>query len=499
MNISTRLSLAAGACVAVVIAIVAVAVTTTWNVRREVARNGAAEEIVNAVTSIRYLTLDYSLQHEPRAVVQWHRAHQALAQVLERSRTTLGGDRAVVERLRQANATVGPLFGELVGNRPDLLGDPARRVVAEELEERLTGRIVVRLEMMIGDARALADESRARVLVAQRRAMLTIIGLGGVIVLLVGIAVPLPFRDVGRRLAALREGTAVLGAGDLGVRLAVRSQDEIGALAGAFNVMADRLERDGAERRRAEDALERTRTELAHVARVGALGQLTASIAHEINQPLGAIVNNANASLRWMAADNVPEARSSAALVVGDGHRASEILARIRAMVRKAPPHRERLDVNGAVREVLALTARQAREQGIAVESHLADDVPRVHADRVQVQQVVLNLVVNAIEAEACEPPAAARRVTVTSCVTGGADGAAVRVSVRDEAAGVGPVQLDRVFEPFYSTKPDGLGMGLAISRGIVEDHGGTLWATANDDRGTTFHFTLPVPEDGER
>ena len=164
-------------------------------------------------------------------------------------------------------------------------------------------------------------------------------------------------------------------------------------------------------------------------------------------------------------------------------------------MVRKAPPHREWIDVNDAVREVVALAARQAREHGVLVEARLSDGVPRAYADRVQLQQVVLNLVVNAIEA-ASEAPGAARRATVATGVTGvcrGAGAAGVHVLVRDEGAGVRPEQLDRIFEPFYSTKPEGLGMGLAISRAIVEDHQGTLWATPNAGRGTTFHFTLPA------
>lgn len=243
------------------------------------------------------------------------------------------------------------------------------------------------------------------------------------------------------------------------------------------------------DRKRSEDALNAVRSELAHVARVATLGEMSASIAHEINQPLGAIVNNANAGLRWLSADSVEDARKSLALVVADGHRASEILDRIRAMVRKSPPQKHPVDLNDALREVLTLVASQAANRGVSIDSRLSPDIPRVRADRVQVQQVVLNLVMNAIEAMS-GTPASLRRVTVVSTR---ADDETVHVSVRDAGAGINPEQLERLFEPFYSTKPDGLGMGLPISRGIVQAHDGRLWASANADRGATFRFALPA------
>ena len=319
--------------------------------------------------------------------------------------------------------------------------------------------------------------------------MLTVVMLGTTILLVVGSTIAWVRRSISRPLAALRDGTAIIGGGDLDFRLAINSRDEIGALARAFNAMTERLQSDLAGRQRTQEALERTRADLAHVARVATLGALTASIAHEINQPLGAIVNNANAGLRWLTANNLHEAQASAALVVADGHRASDILARIRAMVRKAPPDKHWFDVNEALRDVLALTASEARKHGVSIDSRLSDDIPRVCGDRVQVQQVALNLVVNAIQATA-DTAASPRRVTVSSRV---ADETTVHISVRDVGMGIEPEQLDRLFEPFYSTKPDGLGMGLAISRSIVEEHQGRLWATMNIDRGATFHFTLPL------
>jgi PAS domain S-box-containing protein len=247
------------------------------------------------------------------------------------------------------------------------------------------------------------------------------------------------------------------------------------------------------ERKRAEEALREAQAELAHVTRVATLGELTASIAHEINQPLGAVVNNASACVRWLAAQNLEEARRSAALVIADGHRAGEIIGRIRALAKKAPPHKDWLDLNTTIRDVLALARSEVHRHGVAVETHLAAEVPRILADRIQVQQVLLNLVMNAIEAMS-EVGAGPRELWVSSERVAATE---VVIAVRDSGQGFDPQSLDRLFDAFYTTKPHGLGMGLAISRSIVAAHGGRLWATANNRRGATFQFTLPIG--GER
>jgi PAS domain S-box-containing protein len=246
------------------------------------------------------------------------------------------------------------------------------------------------------------------------------------------------------------------------------------------------------ERKRAEAALHHAQMELAHVARVATLGEMTASIAHEINQPLAAVVNNASACLRWLAAGNLEEARNSAALVVADGHRGGEIIARIRALAKKAPARKEWLDINQTIREVIALARSEVQGSGVALETRLSDDVhyvPLISADRVQLQQVILNLVVNAIEAMS-GTDSNARELLVHSGTT---ESQQVLVAVRDSGPGLDPKTLDRLFDAFYTTKPQGMGMGLAISRSIIEAHGGRLWATPNQDRGATFQFTLPT------
>ena len=246
------------------------------------------------------------------------------------------------------------------------------------------------------------------------------------------------------------------------------------------------------ERKQTEDALRNAQRELAHVARVATVGELTASIAHEVNQPLAAIVNNANACLSWLKANNIDEARASAEMIRAGGHRAGEIIGRIRALVKKAPPPKDWIDVNETIREVIALARSELQRNGIALETRLSDNahyVPLVFADRIQLQQVILNLIMNAVEAMS-EITAGSRELLIR---TDPNESGGIVVTVQDSGPGVKLEDLHRLFTPFYTTKPQGMGMGLAICRSIIEAHGGRLWATANLDRGATFQFTLPT------
>ena len=227
--------------------------------------------------------------------------------------------------------------------------------------------------------------------------------------------------------------------------------------------------------------------------RVATLGELTASIAHEINQPLGAVVNNASACVRWLAAQNLEEARQSAALVIADGHRAADIIGRIRALAKRTPPHKDWLDINAMIRDVLALARSEVQRHGVVVETHLAEEVPRILGDRIQLQQVLLNLVMNAIEAMS-SVGAAPRTLWVSSEPVASTD---VLIAVRDSGPGLDPQSLDRLFDAFYTTKPHGLGLGLAISRRMIEAHGGRLWATANAPHGAVMQFTVPIGSEG--
>jgi len=250
---------------------------------------------------------------------------------------------------------------------------------------------------------------------------------------------------------------------------------------------------DITEHKRAEDALHHAQMELAHVTRVATLGELTASIAHEINQPLAAVVNSASACVRWLAAQNLEEARQSAMRVIADGHRAAEIIRRIRNLAKKAPLQKDWLDLNATIRDVIALARSEMQRHGVALATHLAGDVPLILGDRIQVQQVLLNLLMNAIEAMS-GVGAGPHELWVSSELVAATE---VVITVRDSGPGLDPQSLDRLFDAFYTTKPHGLGLGLAISRSIIEAHGGRLWATAHAPHGAVFQFTLPMGREG--
>jgi C4-dicarboxylate-specific signal transduction histidine kinase len=243
----------------------------------------------------------------------------------------------------------------------------------------------------------------------------------------------------------------------------------------------------------ASEALREAQAELAHVNRVTTMGQLTASIAHEINQPIAATVANADAGLRWLGAQppNLEEIRQALANIMKDGDRAGKIIDRIRSLIKRAPPPKDRFDINEPILEVIALTQSELQKNGVSLQVRLADGLPLVQGDRIQLQQVILNLIVNAIEAMSGDGEEA-RELLIS---TGKDASNAVLVAVRDSGSGLDLEGVDRLFDAFYTTKPSGMGMGLSICRSIIESHGGRIWAAANVPQGAVFNFTLPVGE----
>lgn len=248
------------------------------------------------------------------------------------------------------------------------------------------------------------------------------------------------------------------------------------------------------ERRLAEDAMRAMQAELAHVNRVTTMGELSASIAHEVNQPIAATVTNAQAALRWLRAQppDLDEVRASLSRIAEDGKRAGNVISGIRALINKVPPRKDRFDLNEAVLEMVALTRSEVLNHGILLQTELAPGLPRVDGDRTQLQQVILNLILNAIEAMgAIDEGTRELRINTEREADGG-----VLVTVRDSGPGLDLADTERVFTAFYTTKPKGMGMGLAICRSMVEAHGGRMWASANEPRGAVFQFTLPLQRD---
>ena len=248
------------------------------------------------------------------------------------------------------------------------------------------------------------------------------------------------------------------------------------------------------ERRRAEEALRAVQAELAHANRVTAMGELSASIAHEVNQPIAATVTNAQAALRWLRAQppDLDAVRDSLSRIVEDGKRAGNVIAGIRALIHKVPSRKDWFGLNEAILEMVVLTRSEVLRHGISLQTELAPGLPMVEGDRTQLQQVILNLILNAIEAmSGIDEGRRELRITTETEADGG-----ILVTVRDSGPGLDPADVERVCTAFDTTKPEGMGMGLAICRSMVEAHGGRMWASANEPRGAVFQFILPLQRD---
>jgi len=251
---------------------------------------------------------------------------------------------------------------------------------------------------------------------------------------------------------------------------------------------------DITEQKRVSETLREMQTELAHANRVATMGQLTASIAHEVNQPIAATVTNAQAALRWLGCQppDLEEAQQALARIVRDGGRAGDVVGRIRELVKKAPLRKDGVAINKAILEVVALTHGEAVKNGVSVRTQLAEGLPSIEGDRVQLQQVILNLIINAIEAMS-GASGGMREVLISTMKT---EPDAVQVAVRDSGPGLAPAAMESLFEAFHTTKPTGLGLGLSICRSIIEAHGGRLWASANLPRGAIFQCPVPAHPD---
>jgi len=246
---------------------------------------------------------------------------------------------------------------------------------------------------------------------------------------------------------------------------------------------------DITERKHAEEALRQAQTDLAHASRVTTMGELTASLAHEIKQPIAAAVTNAKTCLRWLGRDqpHLAEAREATSRMIQDVTRAADIISRISLLLKKGVTQQELVDVNEVIREMIVLLRSEANRYSISIRTELAEDLPKVMADRVQLQQVFMNLMLNGIDA--MKGTTGGGELTIKS----GAGDAQLLISVSDTGVGLPPEQADQIFRAFFTTKDNGTGMGLPISRSIIESHGGRLWAAGASGRGATFRFTLPA------
>ena len=269
-----------------------------------------------------------------------------------------------------------------------------------------------------------------------------------------------------------------------------RARDDLRGTVQELQRSNEALQAESLERKHAEETLRQAQADLAHVNRVTTMGELTASLAHEVNQPIAAAVTNANTCLRWLAGGNpnLEEARAAAMRIVKDGTRAAEIINRIRLLFKKGTPQRELVDINEVIREMIGFLRSEAARHNILVGTELATDLPQFMGDRVQLQQVMMNLMTNGIDA--MKDADGTRKLAIKSQR---AENEQILVTVSDTGVGLPAQEADQIFKAFFTTKPHGTGMGLSISRSIVESHDGRMWAGENSPRGASFCFTLPT------
>lgn len=310
--------------------------------------------------------------------------------------------------------------------------------------------------------------------------MMTIVG-GAASLIIATLMGVLLTRGIAVPITRMTSAMTTLAKGDITTEVpGVSRGDEIGAMAAAAQIFKDNM----IERQRAQ-------AELARVGRLTTMGELVASIAHEVNQPLSAIVTNGDACLRWLNRDepDLDEVRDAVSCITQDGRRAAGVIENLRALAKKSGPQHAMLDINGAIQEILVLTRSVLTQHNVIVHTHLSTGDRTVFGDRVQMQQVVLNLIMNGSEAMS----AIMDRAKVLTISSERIEPGGVLVAVKDTGAGIDPAIADRIFESLFTTKPDGMGMGLSICRSIIEAHGGRLWASPNAPHGAIFQFTLPA------
>ena len=442
----------------------------------------AKDAMVDTETGVR----GYLITGDEKFLEPYHRGGNAYTAAIRKIRDLTSDNPAQQSRLDELNELAKNWRSGIAEREIALMAKPETREDARALEGLRVGKTAMEL------IRAKVDEIEGveRDLLAKRAAVqeqafataYTMTILGGaaslIIATLMGVLLT---RGIAVPITRMTSAMTRLAKGDTTVEVPrTNRSDEIGAMAVAVQIFKDSM----IEREKAQ-------TELAHVNRVTTMGQLTASIAHEVNQPVAAVVANAEAALRWLRAQppDLEEVRQSLADIIKDGKRAGEIIERIRGLIKRTPSRNDRFDINEPILEVIALTRSEMQRNGVLLQTRLADGLPLVPGDRVQLQQLILNVIVNAVEAMS----GASERARELLISTGKDASNSVLVAVRDSGSGLDPEGLDRLFDAFYTTKPGGMGMGLSICRSIIEAHGGRMWATANVPQGAVFKFTLPA------
>jgi C4-dicarboxylate-specific signal transduction histidine kinase len=446
------------------------------NERREI------YSIVRGIFDLTILANEYLLYHEKRPLEQWNRRYNALASLID-SGARKAAYGAYPMSLRDDYRDVKVLFSRLISayNNPPIQDNLE---LFHRLESHLQSQILTKNYELVTRTNRLEERTERELVIGQKRIGWIILGL----ILAVSVSVlGLAFfinKDVALPFENLIKGVESIGKGNLDARIASKSRDEIGELSRSFDQMVSRL-------REVMVASASLQAEVRHLDRVATMGTLTAALAHEINQPLAAILSNAQAAIRFLKNErpDYHEVREALEDIVSDDKRAGEVIQRLRMMLKKEELKREALELNGVIEEVVNLIHSEVIIINASIAMNLDAKLPPVYGDRIQIQQVVLNLLVNALDAVRGQPEEN-RKVRINTRL-GETD--SIIVSVSDSGPGIEDHNLEAIFEAFYTTKNKGMGVGLPISKSIIEQHDGRIWASNNPEGGATFAFTLQI------
>jgi signal transduction histidine kinase len=429
----------------------------------------------------------YLITGDEKFLEPYHRGGNAYTAAIQKMKDLTSDNPAQQSRLDELSELAKKWRSGIAEREIALMAKPETREDARALEGSTAGETATDLiRAKVDEIGGVERDLLVKRVAAQNEAFataytMTILGGAATLIIATLMGVLLT-RGIAVPISRMSDAMTTLAKGDTTVEVPrVNRSDEIGAMAVAVQFFKDSM----IERERAQ-------AELAHVNRVTTMGQLTASIAHEVNQPVAAIVTNADAALRWLGAQppDLEEARKALGDIIVDGNRAGDLMHRIGTLInKKVPTRNNRLDINETILEVIALTRGEVLRNGVSLQTLLAKDLPLIQGDRVQLQQVMLNLIVNAVQAMNGVSEHS-RELLIGS----GKDASTgVLVTVRDSGPGLNPESFDHLFDAFYTTKSGGMGMGLSICRSIIEAHGGQVWATANVPQGAIFQFTLPT------
>lgn len=499
-----------GSVFSVTLALGVVEMSRTVEAYRQILAHSAPA--VLRITQLSHLTseIGYSVDRNLVYVCKGRDAAQCVRTHRDFQSAVQGGDKVIDEAIRFDPAHRGD-YARFKAEFRDC-AEPADRAMALGMQDLndaakaimapVNDRILKLRDELDGYASRRAAENRALGLALERNAqatMATMVAVGALAALLgLSLAAWVAVAETAAPLAQLTSRMVRLADGDLSVEIAGQDRrDEIGAMARALQIFKDsakaKLAAEVEARRSREAAAEASRqaqTEMARIARVLSMGELASSIAHEISQPVAAIVANTQAALRWLdhAPPNIDRARAAMERSLRDGQRAGSVIQRVRSMIARNEPALSALDVNGLVNDTLEFTEDERRRADIRLVLQLGRALPHVEGDPIQLQQVLLNLILNGIDALRDSDPAD----RVMTIATSSDEDQRVTVTVQDNGAGCEPDQHGQLFEPFFTTKPGGIGMGLPISRTIIEAHGGSIWFQPAHPRGSSFSFRLP-------